>query len=323
MKPFAAAEDGALATVLYFRLRGLLLTPEELLRLLPAPLDAPHRASLERLLEGPLSTRIRRIEGLVVVAGDSGSVQRRHRNYVASLVKWRILTMTIPWIRWLPFLRMVAVTNTLSLSMADEDSDIDLLIVGKNGRLWTVRFLVTAIVQLLGRRRHANHITNRLCLSFYLTERALDLRRFFEGGSDLHYAYWVAMTAVVFEAEGSGTAGRFSRENSWITEYFPQHYWMDVIQLYRSPDSCWSRRVRQALERALRGEIGDWLERLLRRFQKRKIYSHPDSRVHQKGSVDVVVNDDVLKFHESDSRREHREAWEQECRRYGIAYPSL
>ena len=49
-------------------------------------------------------------------------------------------TFFLPFIQTVPFIKMVAVCNTLGYDNAAKDSDIDLFIIAKRGRLFIVRF---------------------------------------------------------------------------------------------------------------------------------------------------------------------------------------
>lgn len=306
-----------IATLLYFRARNVPLTALELSRFLPMHLDPPSLSTLEDAL-GTLvqQQRIVTSHGLYSIDGDVDLVHRR-RLYCASLTKWYRASRAVRRMRWIPFLRMVSLTNTVALNAAEEESDIDLLIIGSNGRLWTVRWAVTAITQLLGIRRHGSYITNRLCLSFYCSDSALGLQRFCVGQRDVHYAYWVGMTAMMFEAQGSGTQEKFESENQWVKEYFSQHHWLGLTPVFGVTDSKVSRIIRAIWEWMLGGWMGDRIEAVLRFLQRRMIYAHTESRVHH-GGVDVVVEDDVFKFHESDSRAQHRKLWTEQCQKYGV-----
>ncbi|MBI5135143.1 hypothetical protein HZA86_02830 [Candidatus Uhrbacteria bacterium] len=317
-RPFAVA-DAMLVTLQYFALRHCPLTESELLQFLPADCSSVARESFD----GALDALVRKgaIESTNGFYGLPGALPQdlkyRADLYCASLTKWRIAHQSIVKLSWIPFLRMVAVTNTLALNMAEDSSDIDVLVVGSSGRLWTVRWLVTAVLQLSGRRRHGHHIKNRICLSFYLSDQALNFGQFFHSNNDLHYAYWVGMIVPMFVANGHQTQEKFFQENSWINEFFPQHHWIGIAPVFEVRDASWAMRTRSTFEWFLRGRLGNVFETAVRWIQRKKIYSHQESRVHQKG-VDVVVTDDVLKFHESDSRAEHRKQWREQCRFHGI-----
>lgn len=55
----------------------------------------------------------------------------------------------IPYISWIPGLKMIGVGNSLSMNSGTKDSDIDLFIVTTPNRIWLVRILVTLVFQLL------------------------------------------------------------------------------------------------------------------------------------------------------------------------------
>lgn len=310
--------DAILATLLYFKQWNIPLTPADCLRFLPATASPATVAGLSSLAHStPLEGTITSHQGFLVFKGAQQSVEYRHACYNASLTKWRVAAQTLKWVRWIPFLRMVAITNTLAMGTAKPQSDIDLLVIGKPGRLWTLRFLFTAVVQLMGRRRHSNLITDRLCLSFYVSQKALNFQPYFDVPHDLHYAYLVAMTTTIFEAKGSLAREEWEKANSWVRDYFPQHHWSELIPLFAVNDSRWTIGARNIFEWLFAGRLGDTLEKVVRFFQRKKIYAHPESRIHQQGTL-VMVNDDVLKFHESNVREESRKQWVEECRQFGI-----
>lgn len=90
--------------------------------------------------------------------------------------KWRIAKKMTEIISLLPFVRMVAVTGSLALDNTNPKSDIDVLIVAKNGYIWTTRMLVSATMQILGTRRYGQKIADRICLNHYITDANLALR---------------------------------------------------------------------------------------------------------------------------------------------------
>jgi len=55
----------------------------------------------------------------------------------------------IRFIRWIPGLRMVAVSNSLAMYATHKNSDIDLFIITAPRRLWLVRTLVLLTAGLL------------------------------------------------------------------------------------------------------------------------------------------------------------------------------
>ncbi len=241
-----------------------------------------------------------------LVDGKSWYLERQWLGIVA-LKKWRRARLGGRLLSFIPFVRMVAVGNTLAIEHAREESDIDLLIVAKAGRLWMVRLFSVVVLEMFGLRRRGKRIKDRLCLSFYVTDDALDLSAIAKSPLDPYLAYWVATLWPVF---GMEIYQKFWQANAWIKNYLP-------LAFARRPNSprrvgSWwlADSVRNTREWLLRGKLGDKLEQWCRGVMLRRIEGHKDSKLWQK-DTDVIANDQMLKFHEVDRRLKIREEWEK------------
>src|SRR3989338_10492249 len=103
---------------------------------------------------------------------------------------WLKVGRYVPFLRIVPFLKLVAVCNNLAFGKVKEKSDIDLFIIAKSGRLFTVRILVTGILHCLGVRRHGKKIAGRFCLSFFVDDKNLNLEPI-AIDKDVYLAYWI------------------------------------------------------------------------------------------------------------------------------------
>jgi hypothetical protein len=61
----------------------------------------------------------------------------------------------------------VDITGSVALGACDTDSDIDILTTAREGRIWTVRFLNTAISWVMRARGHGDKFSDRLCFCHY------------------------------------------------------------------------------------------------------------------------------------------------------------
>lgn len=226
---------------------------------------------------------------------------------IVSLKKWRLAVRGAKLLCLAPFVRMVAVGNTLAIEHAREDSDIDFFIVAKIERLWTVRLFSLLLLQLAGLRRHGRQIQDRLCLSFYATEEALDLSTLAKSPLDPYLAYWVASLWPVY---GRETYEKFWQANSWIKQFLPTAFARKTNGPRRVDESWFSKSWRRSFEWILSRVFGNALEKFCRLVMLRRIYSHPESRLKRQ-ETDVVVSDQILKFHETDRRVKIREEWEK------------
>jgi predicted nucleotidyltransferase len=84
----------------------------------------------------------------------------------------RTLARAVGLLRATPFVEMIALTGSMAEGRARAESDIDLFIQTKPGRIWTTRVMVTVIIQLAGIRRTETKIVGRICLNWYATFNA-------------------------------------------------------------------------------------------------------------------------------------------------------
>lgn len=104
---------------------------------------------------------------------------------------WKKTRKYVPKLYNVPFIRSVSVCNTLSFDNCDEDSDIDLFIVVKDGRIFTARTLASLLFHLFGVRRHGQKIAGRFCLSFFATEDMFErIDEVAQKPVDPYFFYW-------------------------------------------------------------------------------------------------------------------------------------
>ncbi|MAF24510.1 hypothetical protein CL634_02900 [bacterium] len=245
--------------------------------------------------------KISQHDGFYYLVGRFEIVRIRHQRHALSIAKYKIARRVAGWIAGLPYVRGVAVVNTLAFDSARADSDIDLLILVKTGRLWAARLIVTLVVQLLGLRRHGIKIANRACLSFYLDEKAIDLTKI-KLSSDPYLAYWMSTIVPLY---GRPVFQKMHSQNEWQKNLVPGTWLSRPNFLRRVRLNKFSQGNKKMAEFL----SGKWLEVLAKEIQMSKIIRNkksvagaPDSR--------VVISDHMLKFHESDRRVEYAQAWQ-------------
>jgi hypothetical protein len=239
----------------------------------------------------------------ITLHGRSRIVATRLERHVANQRKWRRAELVARCLRLVPFVQFVGVVNTLAIDNARPESDIDLFIVAGRGRLWLTRLLVTMAVSLLGIRRHGLRVTDRVCLSFYVSDAALDLQplQLTKVDDDVYLTYWTAQVVPMFDRGGTWEA--FKRANRWVVNHLPHG-------LIGTPNPRFGNGLIAPLLRAVPelllstpfGAMADWLAK---RGQLLVMRGKRSSR-RSAGTSEVVVTDEVLKFHERDRRREYR-----------------
>lgn len=243
----------------------------------------------------------------VTLAGRSDIVATRMARHAANERKWRRARQVASVLRLVPFVRFIGVVNTLALDNARPESDIDLFIIVKRGRLWLTRALVTALVHAMGIRRHGSTVTDRVCLSFYVSDGALNLEPLKHPAiaHDSYLAYWVTEVVPLYSRGDAWQS--FLHANEWVTKQIP--HGLSAMPVPYFDDTAAVKAIRALPEVLAYSVVGDACEWLARALQHRHMLAKQGSRIHA-NSTDVVVNNDVLKFHEKDRREEYHEAFQ-------------
>lgn len=205
----------------------------------------------------------------------------------------------------LPFIKLVAICNSLGFGTAEEKSDIDFFIIARQGRIWLARFLCNLILRLFNLRTYGIKMTNKICLSFFINDSNLNLEPMSLTGEDPYLVYWITQLTPLINREGS--LEKFWQANSWIKKYIAdfQENGLALNKNMMQFDKIASFKY-LFWEKVLAGRIGDYLEKFLGRWQIKKISQRVKTR---NLSPAVIINDQMIKLHQEDRREEYRKKW--------------
>ncbi|MDO8240770.1 MAG: hypothetical protein Q7T51_02245 [Candidatus Moranbacteria bacterium] len=207
--------------------------------------------------------------------------QRIERNKIAEQ-KFRIVRGVVFWLRFVPFVRGVAVTGRLAMKNTERASDLDFLVVLKKGKIFTGRTLVTLVVHLLGRRRYGQKIKDRVCLNYFITSKSLEINL-----KDVFSASEYSFLVPIF---GYKTFKKFQWKNAWIAKYKINYALHSIPGEKLVHDSRLAKTLRKIGEKVLKA---DWIEQGLKKWQTQRILN--DARTKQNGSM-IIATDEALVF---------------------------
>lgn len=245
--------------------------------------------------------------GFYFLRGRQAIIETRLERYRLAETKFQIALKAIKWMKFVPFIKLVAVCNNLADFNAKKESDIDLFIVVQKGRLWLVRLALVLLIAIMGLRPPKEKAQDKLCLSFYTASDNLDLSSIKIAADDIYLVYWLATLFPVYQRDEYHE--RLMESNAWLKKYLPEYENKKISYRYRVEDTKFSRFVFQTKEKFSRGKIGDWLEKAAKGLQLKKMAQNKkDLAVNKKNWV--VMDDSMLKFHENDRRLEYLERFE-------------
>lgn len=180
-------------------------------------------------------------------------------------------------ISFLPFVRAVAVCNSLGFQMVHEESDIDLFVVAAKGRVWSTRWWVTGVLALL-RMRPGESVRDPICVSFFVDESVAHVSHLMIE-QDVYFEYWIRSLMPLLGdhtlfALGAKTAPEF--------------------------------RVKKHISRFREFLAGLISENFVRKQQMNIMPTDVKNRALL-GDTTVVLNDTIIKLHQNDRREELRD----------------
>jgi hypothetical protein len=261
--------ENILDTIIYYDILKFPLTSFEIWKYLLSEKIFTLGEIVEALEGDELKTDIEEFRGFYFLKGRKDLVDRRIQCDKNSSIKFEIAEKVARWLRYIPFVRMIAVTGTLAMKNCEKNSDIDFFVVLEKGRIFTGRLLVTLIVHLLGRRRYGNKIRNRVCLNYFITTDSLEIQR-----QDIFAANEYCFIYAIF---GYNVFQKFCETNlGWIKKFKPNWSIPDLKPArYCVEQSSLSVFIQKLFESLINSLWGDRIEAWQKRQQVARIERNP------------------------------------------------
>jgi hypothetical protein len=214
-------------------------------------------------------------DGYYALAGRLWTVAERQRRAAISARLTGRLWLYTKVLKYLPFVRMVALTGSLSMQNVDGRVDIDLMVITAVGRVWLGRAAVILVVRL-ARLAH-----DSLCPNFVVAENALEL-----GDPSIYGAHELAQMVPLC---GRDMYHHLWASNPHLTRHLPNARARPMPDERLQP---LAQAVKQGAERLLGGAVGDWLERWERRRKIARLNGQQATP-----TAEIVLSADQCKGH--------------------------
>jgi len=138
--------------------------------------------------------------------------------------KWRKFLNRAGLFQFIPFADFVLAAGSLAMGNIRKDSDFDVIIGAKFGRIFTVRFFSAAVFGLFGWRRdkesHGERASDKICLNHFVTPSNYCLR-------PPYNAYWQKLYENLVPIAG---------DKEKINAFFIANVWLDKKRGYVNID---------------------------------------------------------------------------------------
>ncbi len=296
----ASLRNTVLATLAYYNAMNYPLSLFEIKKYLVHP-ERLGAKKWEEFSYEDISTELKNLEKKELVSSCYGfyfigpchdmAELRINRQKIADR-KWKKTLRAVKYMNMIPHVLAVFGSGSLALNNTKLESDLDILIVAKSGRIWTTRMLVSLVMSLLRVRRTKTDTIapDKVCLNHYVTDASLKIPH-----QSMYCAHLYAHLVPILLRD-EAMVYKFKKENDWMKNYI--YNWKEEGEQHLKTLKPYPRmnRVAMFLESVLSGRVGDWLEKYFKRVQLKRINSDPNTN---KSGGRATFNDLELEFHPS------------------------
>lgn len=158
-------------------------------------------------------------DGFYFLSNEDKIIENRFKKYNYFKRKIKIAKRFIKFIKFLPFVRAVAVSNIICDHNLSNEGDIDLLVVSSKNRIWLSRFFCAGLAKIMNIRPSQENKKDKICLSFYLSEENLNLEKYMYNQDDLYFVYWILGLETILDKDN--ILKNILNNNLWLKEYLP------------------------------------------------------------------------------------------------------
>lgn len=228
----------------------------------------------------------RSIKGEYLPGCEAQAIQEKYLQGCSDF--WMQKVLSKKWVfKLLPFVKEVAVCNTVAFGTADETSDIDLFFILNSNRFFTGRFFISLIFEIFGLRRKASKVKGRFCLSFFVAEDQLDFSDILIE-NDVYFYYW--FKSLIFLKGDKQIQSDLIKSNFYDVKSFRNEMIFSTFIGVRFFEKF----------------VPDFVEQFLEKHQLKRAKLKNEKLGNPFG---VMIKNGMLKFHVKDIRFEFRDAY--------------
>jgi len=200
--------------------------------------------------------------------------------------------------RFIPWIKMIAISNVIGQDNVKEESDIDLFVITEPNRIWITRFVSVVMLKILGLRPKPNDVQDKICLSFFVSENNLNLKNL-QIDNDVYFYFWLTNLLPIHNQ--NNIYKKLIQANDWLWEKMPN--WSGNAEMnawmLKKENSIFYRDIIDLFIGGLDANLKNYQLKIMSPILKELM--NKDTR--------VVVNDGVLKLISNDRREYYRDLY--------------
>lgn len=229
---------------------------------------------------------------LYYLKGKNTLIQIRKEKENNTKEKWNFLEQNIQHFLKIPFLRAVFASGSLSMFYMSKNSDLDIFLICKHGKIFTARFF-TYIYFKLYKKIWLNEGENatKFCLNHWISDKNLTLQ-------PQDHIYEARLYSQFYPIYGIDIYQKFIKQNQWIKNYIPLY--PDGIKIIHNKIPKNIKQINitpNILEKILDTPIGYVFELIVKYIQLIIFYFHSKKYTELKKQGFLKMTDYEMRFH--------------------------
>jgi len=206
-------KQSTLATLAYHSIFDYPLTLEEILNYLIGnkSTEAKIKKQLYALIK---ENKIGDQNGYFYMKKDNRIVEIRLKRQGYSKQKLKKAEFFANVLKFIPTVKLIAITGALSMQNSTKNDDIDLLIVTSKNTIWSTRFLANLLLLPYKRSPNSKNQNNKACLNVFLDESALLIK-----DQNLYTAHELCQLKLLWDS--NNIYNKLIKTNAWVSSFLP------------------------------------------------------------------------------------------------------
>jgi len=239
---------------------------------------------LDKLSNLLIEKKIETFNGFYFLQGRGEIINTRRKRYNYSKRKLKIAWRFAKIFSLSPFVRALAIANSIGSYNLRDGSDIDFFIITAKNRIFLARLFCTGLAKILNSRPNSKIKRDKICLSFYLAEDKLSLEKLKLLDTDPYFDFWESNLVFLIDKDN-------------FKDYFTSQ--LKIPLVIKRKNSI----------------LFNFLEKIAASFQLAimpKVLRQAAARSDSSwlGNFGVVIDRDILKMYLSDRRLEIKQRYE-------------
>lgn len=296
--------EAVLKTVVFFDLFSYPMTGWEIWQYLHLEINLD---LLEKIIENMVASgTLSQKDGLYFLPGREDLISIRRQRYNFANYKIKLAKRVTKIFKWLPSVKLVAVSNLIGHHNLRNESDIDIFIVSSPNRLWLTRLFCTGLMKITHRRPTKECKRNKMCLSFYAATDGLAMESLRFKPSDPYFDHWFLGLYPIYDNDKYLAYLRF--KNPWLKEAFPN----SLLLRENFPNDYFSKNLLDRILFYAANFLNFWAKKIQLAIMPKELTS-----LIGKDSG-VVVNDTIMRFYLKDRRQEFLDNYNKRLAEFNI-----